>query len=199
MTNSKRLTQIAQDIITQIIKRLDNAHLQNIIDNPILQALETFQGSLPEFPDQSNMLGFIGAYTRHIYRYGVLPARVISTTQAKVKGLTHISSADLDRCFLQPDQSQEIIIQAITTSIITKQREAYTFYIMQKSIDPWNWPLNVKITEILLEELRPFFPANMKRLPASMFVGNLYGLIAVKIQEQKKIHNLLNRTNVHNK
>ena len=133
---------MAQDTITKIIKRLDSAHLQNIIDDPILRALETFQGNLPEFPDQSDTICFIGAYTRHIYRYGVRPARFLSATQAKAKGLTHISSDDLDKCPLQPDQGQEIIIRAITTSIITEQREAYTFYIMGNYIDPWNWPLN---------------------------------------------------------
>lgn len=199
MTNSKRLTQIAQDTITQIIKRLDSAHLQNIIDDPILRALETFQGSLPEFPDQSDTLCFIGAYTRHIYRYGVRPARLLSATQAKANGLAHISSKDFDRFPLQPDQGQEIIIRSITTSIIIEQREAYTFYFMENYIDPWNWPLNVKITEILLEELKPLFPADMQRLPTSMFVSNLHDLITTKIQEQKNIQNLLNRINVHNK
>ena len=52
------------------------------------------------------------------------------------------------------------------------------------SINQWDWSLKLQLTDFLLKELKPHFPAHLKDLPSSMFVGNLHELIMNRVRQK---------------
>lgn len=200
MTRSSFLDIKARRVLVSVAAQLDEGRLQERFNKPIMASTVSFQGNSDIFSNSNNILSFIGAFMRHVYLHGIKPAIHLSRNHAAAMGLEYINNAEgFDNAYLNilndSEQGMEQIVQTLTGMIIDRQREAYISGVLSRSIDPWNWELNYKLTEILLKELKPHFPSHLQDLSAGMFVSNLNELIVTKCKQNTAIQNMLNHGN----
>ena len=188
----------AQKILARVATRLDEVKLQEHFNKPIMASAVSFQGNFDILSNHNNILYFIGSFMQHVYLHGIKPATHLSNDQATAMGLEYINNAEgFDNAYLNilddSEQGTEQIVQTLTGMIIDQQREAYISGVLSRSINPWNWELNYKLTEILFKELRLHFPSHLQELPVGMFVSNVKELLLAKCKQNTALQNMLNR------
>ena len=186
MMNSS-LTRPANDLITEMIRKLDVSLIQSRIDDPIDRAVQSFHYDVSPPFTYRQIHHILDSFVAAIYGSlgpATLSARPLdealqlleyhyrnawgSGYAAAMLDLVNRRNADVDG-----------VLNNIAQIIKAQEQEKYRNSIFRTYLDPNCWKLRCEIARLLLEKHKSILPPGLQRCPAEQLADSIPQLISL--------------------
>ncbi len=197
MTSSDT-TQTAQQVLNEILERLDEDRIRRAIDEPIEAAVRRFRYRWAPPSSARAFHEVTGDLVRRLYQRGRRLPRRLSPDEARAEamslleqGYRRLSSRGYDGALAdavhQRLDGMNAVLLCLVEIIKSVERRAYVEWVFAGRLGRCDWPTRVEIVRLLTGRLAPCLPPELQACAP----GQLVDLIPLLIQDDMATDRLL--------
>ncbi len=186
--------------LDEVLYLLDEQSLRYAIDEKISRAAAEFRLPSPNHPpyDIHSFLDLISAYITHIYLKGLIPARVLTSIQARKEAISLLNNLYVSRagrgfesaymdCLSSGEFGVDVILIQLTESMKNQMRSQRIQSVLTTHIISLDWKEKRGIVEACLNLFKADLPEEILKGPPERFISQCSTLVLL-VAETK--HNL---------
>ncbi len=176
-TNYEPARQRAMQAIDRISSLLDEANIARRIDEPVEQAVATFQCEVETPQSYMHFLDITADFTEHLFRCAPICARLLTPSQARDEAVALVNlayrrlstvpyKAALCDAFDQatpeeiPGAGMKTVLALVGEAFKDHCRESYCSSVFTRHIDTCDWQTRCEIVRALLEQYVEYLPSS---------------------------------------
>lgn len=188
MTSSTNGCEQAQRIIAEMTAQLDEACLVRTIDEPIDQAVASFEGKVQRAISHKQFHEVLARFVCHIYKDASCFPRTLSLAQGRDEAVFLLDQGyegtygrGYDAACLEArgggHDGLDTVLGRLAETIKASRRRMHTRAVFNRWIDPSNWPLKCEIASVLLQRYQAWLPPVMQGRPPDDFADDIPTLL----------------------
>jgi hypothetical protein len=180
------------DILENILDTLSEDKMQEIIDDPIDQAVNSFSYPLETVNNHREFNRTMGAFVLHLYKHGLRASRNLTDPEAREEAIWFLEqnyseekTKGYDGALLNAlsDNPSGIsgVLGKIAQAFKDRERNNYSFWVLTSNIDPSDWQLRIQLTQEYLQQYGWQLPPEVQTYQISQIANHLEDLLLVHV------------------
>lgn len=192
MTNSDD-GSFPSSVIDRIKMLLAEQRLHEAIDAPLDEAAASFQPLATPTASRESFHRVLGDFVTHVYERGLPMPKKLSRQQALAEAIALLEAGYQGvRCYgyegayrdaMDPALDGTVLVLSELNEIIkTIEREKYLQWVFAEVLAPLDWLSRCRVAQTLLDQLRPFLPAEVLRFTPAQLADEIHHLITADLE-----------------
>lgn len=195
-TNSNRVATRAQNVLDQLCAALGEHVLQRDIDGPVDEATERFMRIEMPIDGTVRFHRLLSLLVRWICTRGLRMPRRVSPPIALAEGIMLLDQGYVsgDSCGYDaalPDTLETAdaspVISCIAEAVKTRERGAYTQWVIASFVDPLDWASKCALVEAYMRLDAEFIPEHLRSLRSARLAPHLSSLIEGHVAAEQRV------------
>ena len=192
------------EVLDGVLALLDQTTIRRTIDEPIDRAAAGFSVPTAECPtlQVSTFLDRLAEFVSHLYREGLLPARILTRSQARIEAVHLLESAYEGRagrgfesayvdCLASSSVGLELLLAHLADSLKTHRRATYVRWVLASQVNLLEWRRRRDLVAACLDRFGKFLPAKIRQGPPERFVPQCDRLVLLAAACNNEVQGLL--------